>query len=177
MKNIYLKILWQNLRQACKTLREQSLIEFLISTGCRLSEVVGVNKEHIDWYEMSLNVIGKGNKQRKVYFSTKAKILLTKYLESRKDNNSALFVGMRCPYNRLHGRGIEVAIDKIAKRAGFDKSVYPHLFRHSFATHSINKGLSLPTLQHLMGHESSSVTLIYAQLSEDNIKHEYRKTV
>lgn len=64
------------LRQACKTDREKALVEFLISTGCRLSEAVGVNKDDINWYEMSLNVIGKGDKERKVYFSTKAKILL-----------------------------------------------------------------------------------------------------
>lgn len=163
------------LRQACKTDRERALVEFLISTGCRLSEVVEINKSQINWYEMSLNVIGKGNKERKVYFSTKAKILLKKYLSSRKDNNEALFVTSKAPYSRLGGRSIEREIHNIADRAGFTKSVFPHLFRHSFATHKLNSGMSLPVLQHIMGHEDPGTTQIYAELSEENIKHEYRK--
>lgn len=163
------------LRQACKTNREKALIEFLISTGCRLSEIVGINKEDVAWHDMSLNVIGKGNKERKVYFNIKAKILLKKYLETRKDNNPALFVTIRAPYNRMGGRSIEREIQKIKEHAGFDKSVYPHLFRHSFATHSINSGMPLQILQHLMGHESPDTTLIYAELNEDNVKHEYKR--
>ncbi len=163
------------LRQACKTDREKALIEFLISTGCRLSEVVGVNKDNINWYEMSLFVIGKGNKERKVYFNTKAKILLKKYLDSRKDNNEALFVTSKKPHTRLGGRSIQREIQKIAHRAGMDKSIYPHLFRHSFATHKLNSGMSLPVIQHLMGHENPSTTQIYAELSEENVMHEYKK--
>lgn len=163
------------LRQACKTDREKALIELLISSGTRLSEVVGINIENINWYEMSLYVIGKGNKERKVYFSTKAKILLKKYLNSRTDTSPALFVSSKKPHGRLGGRAIEREIKKIATRAGFEKSVFPHLFRHSFATHKLNSGMSLPVLQRLMGHESPDVTLIYAELSEDNIKHEYKK--
>ncbi|APQ97816.1 site-specific tyrosine recombinase/integron integrase [Clostridium botulinum] len=163
------------LRQASKTDRERALIEFLISTGCRLSEVVGVNKDDINWHEMSLNVIGKGNKERKVYFSTKAKILLKKYLLTREDNNEALFVTSKRPHGRLGGRSIQREIKKIAKRAEIDKSIYPHLFRHSFATCKINSGMPLPVLQHIMGHENPSTTQVYAQLSEENIKYEYKK--
>ncbi len=163
------------LRQTCKSSRELALTEFLITTGCRLSEVVGINKEDINWYEMSLFVIGKGNKERKVYFNTKAKILFKKYLESRNDNNPALFVTSKKPYARLGGRSIEREISKIAERAGFDKAVFPHLFRHSFATISLNKGLNLTVLQHIMGHESPATTQIYAELSEENIKHEYKR--
>ncbi|MGH4125114.1 MAG: site-specific tyrosine recombinase/integron integrase [Clostridium sp.] len=163
------------LRQATKKDREKALLEFLISTGCRLSEVVGVNKDDIDWYEMSLFVIGKGNKERKVYFSIKAKILLKKYISTRKDCNQALFVASKGTHNRLGGRSIENEIKKIAVRAGIDKSVFPHLFRHSYATHNLNSGMSLPVLQHLMGHEDSATTMIYAELSEENVKHEYKK--
>ncbi|NEZ47977.1 integrase [Clostridium niameyense] len=163
------------LRQACKTDREKALVEFLISTGCRLSEVVGVNKEDINWNEMSLFVVGKGDKERKVYFSTKAKILIKKYLLTRVDNNEALFVASKKPYGRLGGRSIQREIKKIAKRARLEKSIYPHLFRHSFATCKINSGMPLPILQHIMGHENPSTTQIYAELSEENIRHEYRK--
>lgn len=163
------------LRQACKSDREKALIEFLISTGCRLSEVVGVDKEHINWYELSLHVIGKGNKERKVYFSTKAKILLKKYLSTREDSNPALFVTSKLPHGRLGGRSIEREIKKIAERAGIDKSIYPHLFRHSFATHRLNSGTPLTVIQSLLGHEDTATTLIYAQVSEETIKHEYKK--
>ncbi|WP_061316888.1 site-specific tyrosine recombinase/integron integrase [Clostridium botulinum] len=163
------------LRQATKTDREKALVEFLISTGCRLSEVVGVNKGDINWYEMSLNVVGKGDKERKVYFSTKAKILLKKYLLTREDSNEALFVTSKRPHGRLGGRSIQREIKNIAKRAEIDKSIYPHLFRHSFATGKINSGMPLPVLQHIMGHENPSTTQIYAELSEENIKHEYKK--
>ncbi|HCL4549727.1 integrase [Clostridium botulinum] len=163
------------LRQASKTDREKALVEFLISTGCRLSEVVGVNKDDINWYEMSLNVIGKGDKERKVYFNTKAKILLKKYLLTREDDNLALFVTSKRPHARLGGRSIQREIKKIAKRAGINKSIYSHLFRHSFATNKLNAGMPMPVIQHLMGHESPATTQIYAQLSEENVKYEYKK--
>lgn len=165
----------ERLRLATKTDREKALIEFLISTGCRLSEVVGINKEDLNMYEMSLSVIGKGNKERKVYFSTSAKLLIKKYLETQKGESPALFTSGKYPYGRLGGRAIEREIKKIAERAGFDKSVYPHLFRHSYATHKLNSGMPLPVLQKLMGHESPDVTLIYAELSDDTVKHEYKK--
>ena len=163
------------LRQACETDRQKSLVEFLISTGCRLDEVFKVNKDDINWHEMSLFVIGKGNKERKVYFSTKAKILLKKYLLTREDNNEALFVTSKRPYNRLGKRSIQREFKKIANMAGIEKSIHPHLFRHSFATYKINSGMPMPIIQHLMGHESPATTQIYAQLSEETVKYEYKK--
>lgn len=163
------------LRQACVTDREKALIELLVSSGIRLSEAVQINKSSVDWYERSFRVIGKGNKERKVYFSTKAKILLKKYLSTRKDEHEALFVTVRRPYGRLGNRAIQKEVKNIAKRAKFDKSVYPHLFRHSFATHNINSGMPLTVLQQLMGHESPDTTLIYSEVSQENIKHEYMK--
>jgi integrase/recombinase XerD len=165
----------ENLRQACKTDREKALVELLVSSGVRLSEAIDIDIENINWYEMSLFVIGKGNKERKVYFSIKAKILIKKYLASRTDSCPALFVSSRAPHGRIGGRAIEREIQKIAARAGFEKSVYPHLFRHSFATHNLNSGMSLPVLQHIMGHESPETTLIYAELNDETVRHEYKK--
>lgn len=164
------------LRQACKTEREKALTEFLITTGCRLSEIVNTNKEDLNWYEMSLNVVGKGNKERKVYFNAKAKILLKNYLDVRKDDTPALFVASKGKHLRLSSRSIEREVEKVAKRAGFQKSIYPHLYRHFFGTHNINAGMPLTVLQRLMGHESPQTTLIYAELNEENVKHEYKKT-
>lgn len=163
-------------RQACKTDREKALVEFIYSTGCRLSEVVNVDKKDLNWSEMSLMVFGKGRKERKVYFSAKCKILLQKYLATRQDENTALFVGIRYPYGRVHGRGIEVIIKKIASRIKDGKNIYPHLIRHTFATHKHNSGMSLTVLQKLMGHSSPETTMIYARLNDENVKHEYNKT-
>lgn len=164
------------LRQACETPREFALIEFMVSSGTRLSEIVGVDIKDLNFSELSLNVIGKGDKERKVYFSTKAKILIKKYLESRTDTNPALFVTSKRPYGRLGGRSIERAIDKIALRAGLDISVFPHKFRHAFACHNLNSGMSLTALQELMGHEEPSTTQRYAVLSQEIIKHEYKRS-
>lgn len=163
------------LRQACVTDREKALVEFIYSTGCRLSEIVNVNKDDINWHEMTLCVIGKGNKEREVCFSTKAKILLKKYLGTRTDNNAALFVTSKRPCNRLGSRSVQREIKKISLRAGFEKSVFPHLFRHSFATHKLNSGMPLHIVQHLMGHETPATTQIYAQVSKENVLHEYKK--
>jgi len=165
----------ENMRQACITDREKALVEFMISTGCRLSEIIGVDVEDINWSEMSLRVIGKGNKEREVLFNVKTKILLKKYLRTRKGESEALFISEHKPYGRLAGRGVETIVSKIAARAKFDKSVYPHIMRHSFGTHSINAGMPLPVLQELMGHSNSATTMVYAKMSRDSIKHEYRK--
>lgn len=163
------------LKLACRTDREKALVEFLVSTGCRLSEVVGINIQDINWYDMELAVIGKGNKERDVYFTVKAKILIKKYLANRKGENKALFIASKFPFARLGGRSIENEINKIAARTNIDKSVFPHLFRHSFATHSINAGMPMAILQSILGHEDAATTMIYAEINKENIKHEYRK--
>lgn len=136
---------------------------------------MNINKDDINWNEMSLNVVGKGDKERKVYFSIKAKLLLLNYLNSRKDENESLFVASKYPFNRLGGRSIEREIKKVADRAGFNKSIYPHLFRHSYATHNLNSGMDITVLQNLMGHSTPATTQIYAKLSDENIKYQYRK--
>jgi len=163
------------LREACKTERQKALLEFLVSTGCRLSECFGADKKDINWHDRSLLVIGKGDKQREVCFSVKEKILLQKYLESRKDEDPALFVTERYPVHRLGKRSIQREIKKIAKGTNSKKSIYPHLMRHSFATHSLNAGMDITILQNLMGHSTPATTQIYAQLSQENIKHSYKK--
>lgn len=164
------------LRQACKTDREKCILEFAYSSGCRLSEIIKINISDIDWNDLSLYVIGKGDKERKVRFSIKAKILIQNYLENRRGDNEALFISVKKPFQRIGGRAIEREIDNIAERSVLDKSIHPHLFRHSYATHKLNSGMSLPVLQHLMGHETPSTTQIYAQLNDENIRHEYNRT-
>lgn len=166
----------EKLRDACKTSRERSLVEFLFSTGLRVSEVVQTNIDDLHFGDNnSLRVIGKGDKEREVYFSPKAKLYLEKYIAGRMDNSPALFVSKRYPYSRIGARSIEKEIAKIAERAGFRKPVFPHLLRHTMATLAIQSGAKLTTIQHLLGHEDPSTTQIYAETSLDEIKHEYRQ--
>lgn len=165
----------ERLRDACKTARERALVEFIFSTGCRVSEVENTNIEHLNFAENSLRVVGKGDKEREVYFSPKAKLYINKYLGQREDGNPALFVTSKYPHSRLGVRSIEREIGKIAERAGFDKSVYPHLLRHTMATLAISAGAKLTTVQHLLGHDDPSTTQIYAETSLEEIKHQYKQ--
>jgi len=165
------------LRQKCKTLREKTLLEFTYSTGCRVSEIVDVNIDDIDFHTKTLKVIGKGNKERIVCFNTKAKYLLKEYMLSRADNNPSLFVASKGTHARLGKRSIENEIKKIAKRANLGKSIYPHLLRHSIATHLLSGGMLLHNVQKLLGHSDPKTTQIYAQISIGNVIYEYGKMV
>jgi integrase/recombinase XerD len=163
------------LRQKCNKLRESAILEFAYSTACRVSEIVDANIEDIDWNERTLKVIGKGDKEREVCFNTKAKYLLKEYILSRNDDNPALFVASKGKHSRLGQRSIEKEISNIAKRANFTKSIYPHLLRHSKATHLLDGGMPLHIVQALLGHSDPKTTQIYAVTSKGNVVYEYRK--
>lgn len=165
------------LRIACKSNRERALIEFLFATGCRVSEVVNCNIEDLNFNESTIRIIGKGDKERIVCFGEKTKLYINKYInyDRRKDNDPALFVSEKFPYNRLSKRGIELIITNIAKRADFDKRVFPHLLRHTMATLGLRNGADLVTIQHLLGHTTPNTTQIYAENSLENLKHEYKQ--
>ena len=164
------------LKESCKTLRERALVEIFYATGCRLDEIEKLNRDDINWQDLSVNVIGKGNKERIVYISPKAKIHVRKYLMSRIDDCEALFVTSRQPIRRLGRRSIEKEFNKIGKRCGFKKSIFPHLIRHTTATLLLNNGADIVTVQKLLGHSSPATTEgIYAEATNQHIKEEYKK--
>jgi integrase/recombinase XerD len=163
------------LRESCKTVRQRAFIEVMYATGCRLSEIHDLNISDIDFTKMSTNVIGKGNKEREVYFSWKAKFHLQKYLRSRNDDCPALMVTERKPYRRLGKRGIQREIGKIAAVAGLDHKVSPHVLRHTFATLTLNNGAKLEAVQELLGHSSPETTLRYAQITEERKREQHKK--
>jgi integrase/recombinase XerD len=163
------------LRIACKTKRDQSLVEVFYSTGARLDEVFKLNKDDINWSDGSILVVGKGNKERIVLLNAKAKIYLHRYLNSRVDNNEALFVVDKKPYGRLGKRSIEKIFNKLGKLAGIINPVYPHIARHTLATNMLNNGGSLIEVQKYLGHDNPSTTQIYAQLSMDAVKLAHKK--
>jgi integrase/recombinase XerD len=162
------------LRESCKTIRQRAFIEVMYATGCRLAEVQQLNKNDINLQNMSTNVIGKGNKEREVYLSFKALYHLKKYLKSRNDECEALMTTERKPYRRLSKRGIQREIAAIAKMAGLEKKVSPHVLRHTFATLTLNNGAELVAVQELLGHSSPETTLRYARITEER-KHEQHK--
>ena len=162
-------------RETCETLRQRALIEVFYSTGCRLSELSQLNKDSINLANMNAKVIGKGNKERVVYFSFKAMHHLRKYLKMRIDDCEALFVTERRPIRRMTNRGIQFEVDKIEQKANIQKKLTPHVMRHTFATLSMDAGIELTDLQHLMGHSNPATTLIYGTVSEERKQAAYKK--
>lgn len=163
------------LRESCKTNRQRAFLEILYATGCRLSEVHALNKSDINYRTASCRVIGKGNKEREVYFSPKAMYHLRKYLMNRTDDVDALMITERKPYRRLSKRGIQREIGIIAKQAGIEKKISPHTMRHTFATLILNNGADIAAVQALLGHEDPSTTQIYAQLTEEKKREHHKK--
>jgi len=163
------------LREACVTVRQRAFIEVLYATGCRLSEVHQLNISDIDFQEKSCRVVGKGNKEREVYFSYKAMYHLKKYLTAREDECKALMVTVRKPHRRLTKRGIQREVAKIAKNAGLENKVSPHVMRHTFATLTLNNGAELVAVQELLGHSNPDTTLRYARITEERKREQHKK--
>lgn len=166
----------ERLRDACKGYREKALVEFLVSTGCRLSEVAQLRVEDINFADRTVVVTGKGDKDRMVFFSVRARLMLQEYIKERKGGDG-LFVSSKTPYEPLKPRAIQRIIHALSERAGLEARVHPHLLRHTFATHALNSGMDVTVIQQLLGHENIATTQIYAAMNEDMIKHQYNKYV
>lgn len=163
------------LRDSCASLLEKALTELFYATGCRIGEVNRINKADIDWDRRSIMVIGKGNKQREVYFTTKCKVWLLKYLKSRTDDYEALFISQRKPIRRMSVDQLRYWVKKIAARSDVKVNVYPHRWRHSMATTMLNNGAPMEVIAANLGHARISTTMIYAQLSGERRRQEYNK--
>ena len=164
------------MRDNCTELRDLAMIDMLASTGMRVGEMVLLNREDIDFNERECVVFGKGDKERIVYFDARTKIHLQNYLNSRKDDNPALFVSLQSPYNRMNIGGIEVRLRQLGKRLGLNK-VHPHKFRRTLATMAIDKGMPIEQLQQLLGHRRIDTTLQYAMVKQSNVKIAHRKYI
>ena len=121
-------------------------------------------------------VLGKGNKQRRVYFDARTKIHLQKYLKSREDSNEALFVSLQKPHGRLQISGVEIRLRQLGKKLDMNK-VHPHKFRRTLATMAIDKGMPIEQVQHLLGHQSVDTTLQYAMVNQNNVKASHKKYI
>ena len=164
------------MRDNCNSLRDLALIDILASTGMRVGELVLLNIDDINFNERECVVFGKGDKERIVYFDARTKIHLQNYIDSRSDENKALFVSMRKPYNRLTIGAIETIIRNIGKQLEIPKA-HPHKFRRTLATKAIDKGMPIEQLQKLLGHQKIDTTLQYAMVKQSNVKIAHKRYI
>jgi len=164
------------LRDNCKTARDLAIIDMLASTGMRVSELVTLNRQDVDFVNRECVVFGKGSKERPVYFDARTKIHLLNYLNERKDNNPALFVSLLEPHNRLQISGVEIALRKLGRSLNIHK-VHPHKFRRTLATQAIDKGMPIEQVQKLLGHQKIDTTMEYAMVDQQNVKVSHKKYI
>jgi site-specific recombinase XerD len=162
----------EKIRKSAENTRDRALVEFLYSTGCRVSEVVNIDLNDVDFVHNSIVVTGKGNKQREVYLSDRAEFWLENYLKERTDNETALFIGKGV--KRLCKPGIEAMIKKIGIAAGVE-NVHPHRFRRTLATNLLNKGMPIQEVQQILGHTKLDTTMIYCKVDKNNVQAAHRK--
>lgn len=158
----------------CKTLRDKAMMEFLYSTAVRVSELARLNREDVHFSTKDLIVFGKGAKERRVYINDRTNLYLREYLQSRTDDNPALFVGIKSPHERLTKAGIEDIIRRTAKRANVEKA-HPHRFRRTAATNALNRGMPVQEVAEFLGHSNLQTTMRYCTVSQESVKYHHAK--
>lgn len=171
-KKTYTEIEIEKLNHHCKCIRDRAIINFLASTGCRVSEMTGLNRESVDMQTLECVVHGKGNKERTVYLSPVAGMLLAQYLGTRTDDNPALFIGQRG--ERLLPGGVRAMLKVLAFEAEVEH-VHPHKFRRTLATDLSRHGMPIQEVASILGHDRIDTTMRYVVLNKDDIKNAYRR--
>lgn len=166
----------EKLRDNCTCVRDLAMIDLLYSTGIRVCELVGLNISDIDFEERECIVFGKGDKERRVYFDAKAKLHLQEYIESRTDDNPALFVTLDAPHARLKISGVEIRVRELGRKLNIDK-IHPHKFRRTMATRAIDKGMPIEQVQKILGHSQIDTTMQYAIVNQNNVKVSHRRYI
>lgn len=164
------------LKDNCEEIRDLAIIELLISTGIRVGELVSLNITDINFHERECVVFGKGESEREVYFDASTKIHLLSYLNTRTDDNPALFVSLKKPYERLGISGVERRIRELGKKSNLNK-IHPHKFRRTLATNAIDKGMPIEQVQRLLGHVQIDTTMQYAMVNQNNVKIAHKKYI
>lgn len=176
VKETYSDEAMERMRDECHCLRDLAIIDLLASSGMRVGELVRLNREDIDFDNRECIVFGKGSKERPVYFDARTKIHLKNYLDSRTDDNPALFVSLLKPYNRLQISGVEIRLRSLGRELGIPK-VHPHKFRRTLATKAIDKGMPIEQVQRLLGHTQIDTTMQYAMINQRNVKVSHQKYI
>lgn len=164
----------EQLLRSCATIRDKAMMEFLYSTAVRVSELASLNIDDVRWSTKDLIVYGKGGKERTVYLNERTNMYLQEYLQSRADNNPALFVGLKSPHNRLSKAGIEDMIRRTGERARVEKA-HPHRFRGTSITNAINRGMPLQEASIMAGHAKTETTMLYCSVDQESVKYHHKK--
>lgn len=176
IKETYTDEALELMRDNAPSLRDLAIIDLLASSGMRVGELVTLNRDDINFAERECVVFGKGDKERLVYFDARTKIHLQNYLVSRDDDNSALFVSLKFPHNRLQIGGVETMLRGLGRQLNLTK-VHPHKFRRTLATSAIDKGMPIEQVQQLLGHQKIDTTMHYAMVKQQNVKIAHRKYI
>lgn len=171
-KKRYSEIELAKLHISCESARDRAIIEFLSSTGCRVSEMTGLNREDVDLERLECIVHGKGNKERTVFMSDVAGAAIREYLQGRKDECEALFAGRGG--KRLQPGGVRFMLKKLAKEAGVEH-VHPHKFRRTRATELTRRGMPIQVVAKILGHEKIDTTMKYLDIDNEQMRSDYRR--
>lgn len=175
IKYAYSDIDLEKLKMHCKTDRDRALIFFLLATGCRISEVCGLNRCDVNLQTLECKVLGKGNKERIVFIDEVTAMVLSEYLTKRKDNFPALFVGKGT--QRLSPHGVRYMLHRIQSVSGIKTTVHPHRFRRTLATNLIRRGMPIQEVARILGHEKLDTTMKYVCMNDQDIRHSYSKYI
>lgn len=166
------------IRNACSNKRDIAMIEFMYSTGCRVSELINVKTSDIDFSKGEVTLFGKGEKYRQSYINAKAKLSIQNYLKSRKDNSPYLFVNLRSGSKpQLTKSAIELIVHNLGIKAGLKRNIHPHLIRHTTATLGLQRGMNITEIQKMLGHTNIETTLVYARTSKEAVKDSHHKFI
>lgn len=170
------RLIEYNYPQNLKGLRDRAIIEMLYSSGVRVGELISLKIKDMDFKGKTVNVLGKGKKERLLPVTTQAIDSIENYLLKRptgKDKDSIIFCNLKG--EPITERGVQYIIDTLARNCGIYRKITPHMLRHSFATHFLENGMNLRYLQALLGHSNLSTTEIYTHLSIEELTKVYRK--
>lgn len=176
IKETYTDEALELMRDNAPSLRDLAIIDLLASSGMRVGELVTLNRDDINFAERECVVFGKGDKERLVYFDARTKIHLQNYLGDRSDDNSALFVSLKFPHDRLQIGGVETMLRELGRQLNLTK-VHPHKFRRTLATSAIDKGMPIEQVQQLLGHQKIDTTMHYAMVKQQNVKIAHRRYI
>ena len=168
----------EKVRLSCKTKREKAIVEMLYSTGCRVTELERLNISDVNFETKEVFLFGKGGKHRVSFLNAKAEVALRDYLNDRTDDNPALFIYERKPYDRLKKSGIELIIKRIMERTcDITTHVTPHIFRHTTATTAIDRGMNIVDVSKLLGHAKIETTMEYITSNSDSVRNYHHSCV
>lgn len=172
VKDVYTDVDLERMKFGCKTIRDRALVAFLTTTGCRISEVTQLNRDDVDLNSLECKVLGKGDKERIVFFDGVTAAFLKAYMDQRKDDSPALFAGRGT--DRMTPHGVRKMLTTLSEITGIEH-VHPHKFRRTLATNLIRHGMEIQTVAAILGHDKLDTSMQYVVLDKSEVEHSYRK--